>query len=371
MFLTNRLKRVRDEILPGLNVEALVVLNTANLYYLSHFTPIEDYVTALVIHESKGAKLIVPRLELERAEEETKGLIDIIAYSKYTINDMSDIIKGDLLEAIVKVLHDMKVKSIGVEFNVPYSIIDGIRRKLNVRIVDSSKKIMDLRIVKCEDEIIRIEKAIKITEKALKAVLEVIRDGIRECEVAGIAEKTMRYYGAEYFAFPSIVASGFRGALPHATTSEKVIKRGELVVVDIGAKYLGYCGDLTRTIPVKPVSNEAKDVYYAVLEAQKAAIRKIKPREKAGEVDKAARDVLKEYGYDKYFIHSTGHGLGIEVHEPPRISSCSETILKPGMVFTVEPGVYIQGKLGVRIEDIALVTSTGCRILSTFTRDLI
>jgi len=367
-FMYYRLKKLIDIIVKH-GINATIILSRANVYYFSCFNPMEDYVTALIVYSDGTSKLIVPRLEFERAKSDVDKLgIDVIAYSKY-INGKTTV-RGGLVDAIVGTLRSVNVESVGVEYNAPYSIIEGIKGRLGVKVVDVSKDIANLRIIKDSDEINRIKEATKITEEALRVAQNTIRSGVSECWIAGVVEKAMRDSGAEYYAFPSIVASGYRSALPHAVTSSKVIGEGEPVIVDIGARYHGYCSDLTRTFIVKPIDSNVKDVYYAVLEAQRVAINSIKPGVKASEIDKTVRSILREYGYEKFFIHSTGHGVGIEVHEPPRISIDSEVILKPGMVFTVEPGVYIEGKFGIRIEDIIVVTDTGCKLLSSFPKDL-
>ncbi|WP_243666496.1 Xaa-Pro peptidase family protein [Vulcanisaeta sp. JCM 16159] len=176
--------------------------------------------------------------------------------------------------------------------------------------------------------------------------------------------------GAEDVAFRPIVASGPNGAYPHHVFTDRVIRRGELVTIDVGARYSLYCTDMTRTVAVGPVNGKLKDMAVAVLEAFRKASSSVRPGVKAKEIDLIARSVLSEYGFDSYYIHSTGHGVGIEVHERPAIGPSNDEELKPYEVVTVEPGVYIKGIGGVRIEDTILITEAGSRPISKYPVDL-
>ena len=174
----------------------------------------------------------------------------------------------------------------------------------------------------------------------------------------------MKILGAEKAAFDTIVAGGERSALPHAHPTGYRLVGNELLLIDMGACLDGYCSDMTRVVHLGPPAKRVKQMYAAVLEAQLAAIDAVRPGATAGSVDKAARQVLKKHGLDKAFVHSTGHGLGLEIHEPPRLGRKDETILVPGMAITIEPGAYVEGQGGIRIEDTVLVTATGCEILT-------
>ena len=214
----------------------------------------------------------------------------------------------------------------------------------------------------------RLTEAINVAEKAFEEVLQLIRPGVKEREIAAILECRMKMYGADEPSFPTIVASGKNSTLPHGRASDRLISSGDVVVIDFGARVNCYCSDITRTVLVGSVGSEVKDVVNAVLESIDEVIKNIKPNTIAEELDKIARNVLKEYRLDRYFIHSTGHGIGVEVHENPRIAPESKHKLLPGMIFTIEPGVYIRGRFGVRVEEIVLVTSTGCKKLTRTNR---
>ncbi|HVV47815.1 MAG TPA: M24 family metallopeptidase, partial [Bryobacteraceae bacterium] len=180
-----------------------------------------------------------------------------------------------------------------------------------------------------------------------------------------------RKRGAEGMSFETIVASGARSALPHGRATEAKLPRKGFVTMDFGVILKGYCSDMTRTVHLGSATREERAAYDAVLEAQQAAVDAVKPGATCGEVDEAARNVLEESGWGKYFTHSTGHGVGLEIHEQPRIAAGQETRLEAGMVITIEPGVYLPGKFGIRIEDMVAVTAKGCRILTPVTKSWI
>jgi len=225
-----------------------------------------------------------------------------------------------------------------------------------------------LRQVKTAQEIALIRKACRIADISADAIRRFIQPGMREREVAAELEWFMRQQGAEKPSFDTIVASGPRGALPHGKASDKVIVAGELVTLDFGAQYQGYCSDITRTFLVAgryaaPEESPLSGVYQTVLDAQLAAIAAIRPGAVCMTVDAAARSVISRAGYGPRFGHNTGHAIGIDVHENPRFSPSDSTRLQPGMLLTVEPGIYLDGEGGVRIEDVVLVTDTGAEVL--------
>jgi Xaa-Pro aminopeptidase len=184
-------------------------------------------------------------------------------------------------------------------------------------------------------------------------------------------EFTARRAGAEEMSFPTIIASGARSALPHGRASDQAIPSGGFVVCDFGVILSGYCSDQTRTVWVGSASDDARSAYEAVKEAQQAAIDAVRPGISVGDVDEAARKVLRKAGLGRYFTHSTGHGVGLEIHEAPRVAAGQKEILKPGMVITIEPGVYFPGKWGVRIEDMVAVTAGGCDVLTPTSKDFL
>ena len=201
--------------------------------------------------------------------------------------------------------------------------------------------------------------------------LAVLRPGIKEVEVAAEMERAARRAGAEEMSFPTIIASGTRSALPHGRASEKAIAAHGFVVCDFGVILQGYCSDQTRTVWVGAVSADARGVYEAVRDAQQAAINAVRPGVAVGEVDAVARKSLAKNGLARYFTHSTGHGVGLEIHEAPRVAAAQSEVLRPGMVITIEPGVYFPGKWGVRIEDMVVVSDRGCEVLTPTSKDFL
>ncbi len=231
--------------------------------------------------------------------------------------------------------------------------------------------IEQLRMVKSRAEIEKIRQSVFTNSKAFEAAARRLRAGSSEQDFAAEVEFRMRRFGAEKPAFETIVASGVRSAFPHAQPTAKAMKTGELVVVDMGACQAGYSSDMTRMIFLGKPGAKVKRAYAAVLEAQLAAIDAVKPGVTAEHVDNAARRALRKHGLARAFVHSTGHGLGLEIHEPPRIGKRDRTILQPRMAITIEPGVYIEGWGGIRVEDTVVVTDSGCEVLTPTSKELL
>jgi Xaa-Pro aminopeptidase len=207
--------------------------------------------------------------------------------------------------------------------------------------------------------------------KLFSTITSSLRAGVPESQVAGELEFAARKSGADQMSFPTIIAGGARSALPHGRASMEPLPSRGFVVCDFGVILAGYCSDMTRTVHVGNADPEARTAYEAVREAQQSAVDAVKPGVTVGEVDLAARKLLYNRKLGKFFTHSTGHGVGLEIHEAPRIAAAQKEILRPGMVITIEPGVYLPGKWGVRIEDTVVVTETGCDILTTCPKDLL
>ncbi|HWR38349.1 MAG TPA: Xaa-Pro peptidase family protein [Patescibacteria group bacterium] len=228
-----------------------------------------------------------------------------------------------------------------------------------------------LRMVKDLQELACIRQAMQIADEAFQTVLGFLRPGIQEQEVAAELEYQMRKHGAERAAFDTIVASGIRSALPHGRASEKIIENGDFITMDFGAVYLGYHSDMTRTVVVGKASERQRKIYQVVLAAQLAGVQAVRPGYQGHEVDAVARCIIEQAGYAGCFGHGLGHGVGLAVHEEPRLSSTGNIVLGENMVVTVEPGVYIPGWGGVRIEDTVVVTATGVEILTTSAKTLL
>jgi Xaa-Pro aminopeptidase len=238
-----------------------------------------------------------------------------------------------------------------------------------IRTEDTSNLFSQLRCIKSEQELGMIEKAAGIVAEGIEAGIEFTKPGVTELAISSQIERTIRESGGESVPF-CLVLSGANSALPHGETSNRKVSEKDVVLMDVGAVYEGYYGDLTRTVFVGKATKKEKEIYDVVAQAQETAIRCVRPSIKAEEVDAAARKVIEDAGYGKYFTHRTGHGLGLEVHEDPYIVQGNKTMLKPGMAFTIEPGIYFFEKFGVRIEDNMAVSHTKGRMLSRKSKEL-
>ncbi|HII61812.1 Xaa-Pro dipeptidase PepQ [Pyrococcus horikoshii] len=333
------------------SIDAVLIAKNPNVYYISGASPLAG---GYILITGESATLYVPELEYEMAKEESN--IPVEKFKK-----MDEFYKA--LEGI---------KSLGIESSLPYGFIEELKKKANIKEFKKVDDVIrDMRIIKSEKEIKIIEKACEIADKAVMAAIEEITEGKKEREVAAKVEYLMKMNGAEKPAFDTIIASGYRSALPHGVASDKRIERGDLVVIDLGALYQHYNSDITRTIVVGSPNEKQKEIYEIVLEAQKKAVESAKPGITAKELDSIARNIIAEYGYGEYFNHSLGHGVGLEVHEWPRVSQYDETVLREGMVITIEPGIYIPKIGGVRIEDTILITKNGSKRLTKTERELI
>jgi len=239
------------------------------------------------------------------------------------------------------------------------------------RLKPATGLVEDLRLIKDADEIGQIRASVLLAASLFQTALSVIKPGVPETQVAGELELQARRAGAEKMSFDTIVAAGPRSALPHGRASAQTIPAQGFIIMDYGVILGGYCSDMTRTVHAGAVSRVHRRMYEAVRQAQLASINAVRPGAETGEVDHAGREILKKAGFDAFFTHSTGHGVGIEVHEQPRLAKGQTQKLAPGMVVTIEPGIYIPEEGGVRIEDMVLVTESGHEVLTPTTKDLI
>jgi Xaa-Pro dipeptidase len=240
-----------------------------------------------------------------------------------------------------------------------------------VKYVHAGEIIGELRQCKTAAEAEKMRKASRIADKALSNIQNRIKAGMTETQVRDMLEAEMKDLGAQGTSFPTIIGSGPNSALPHYGAGDRVLKDGDAVVMDFGCIAEDYCSDTTRTFVIGKASDKFRQVYEILKQAQGLAIEAVRPGVMAKEVDFAARKYITDHGYGEYFIHRTGHGAGLEVHEMPYITDSSEVILKPGMVFSIEPGIYLEGEFGIRIEDLVMVTENGVEVLNSFTKELI
>ncbi len=345
--------------------DGLLISHLPNIRYLCGFTG----SAGLLLVEESGSVFFTDVRYDTQAHEEVKHAKVVIA-RKAVLSAV-----GEFLAARRKRARGW---TIGIEAE-NFTIAEKKRlakvRPSGISLKDAPSIVERARMVKDGDELNRIRAAVALGAKLFDRALEVIHPGTKETEVAAEMELLARRGGAEEMSFPTIIASGARSALPHGRASEQAIAPGGFVVCDFGVILSGYCSDQTRTVWVGSASgvvpNEVRRAYEAVKEAQQSATDAVRPGVTVGEVDAAARKVLRKAGLGRYFTHSTGHGVGLEIHEIPRVADGQKEVLQPGMVITIEPGVYFPGKWGVRIEDMVAVTVGGCEILTPTSKDFL
>ena len=334
--------------------DGLLISHLPNIRYLCGFTG----SAGVLLVEQVGSTFFTDVRYDTQAHEEVKGAKVVIA-------------RKSPLAALGEFLEKRRKRSnrqtIGIE-SEHFTIADKKRltqfRLSGVRLKDAPPIVERLRMIKDDGEIDLIRSAVQLGARIYDRVLEVLRPGTKETDVAAEMELAARQGGAEAMSFETIIASGPRSALPHGRASVTPIAQNGFVVCDFGVILSGYCSDETRTVWVGTPSGDARHAYEAVREAQQAAIDAVKPGITTGEVDSAARKSLRKAGFGKYFTHSTGHGVGLEIHESPRVADGQKEILQPGMVITIEPGVYFPGKWGIRIEDMVVVNAGGCEVMT-------
>ncbi len=339
------------------DLDGFIVTHPANLRYLCGYTG----SNGLLLFLGGRPVFFTDGRYTQQAREEVEGARVVIA-------------KGPLLETAGKHIDAKKSATIGFEADLTTVAVANQFRKLAHKKIawkPTSGLIMRQRLLKEAEELKIIREAVDLGAAVYESAVHSIQPGTRESEIAGRLEFAARQAGAEGMSFDTIVAGGKRSALPHGRATDQPIPRRGFVVVDSGVVLDGYCSDMTRTVHVGKTSREERGWYSAVLEAQMEAVAAVKAGVTAGAVDQAARSVLRRAKLDGYFTHSTGHGVGLEIHEPPRLGRDQQEELQAGMVVTIEPGVYIPERGGIRIEDMVLVTDTGCEILTPAGKQLI
>lgn len=336
--------------------DALLVSSPANVRYLTGYAGSNGLV---LVTPSETHFFTDPRYALEASQ---------------TITCKLHIAKGPLSEAVAGIVKRKKLKKIG--FEPAWLNLEQHQKLKDLLPLGASLQpipgvVENLRMTKSPEEIDNIRKSVRLNSEAYARTLRRVRLGMRERDIAAELDYQMRLHGAEKPAFDTIVAAGPRSALPHAQPTSKRLQENDLLLVDMGACLDGYMSDMTRMAFLGVPTKRVQMLYDAVLEAQMAGIEAVRPGVTAAEVDASARKVLKRHGLDRQFVHSTGHGLGLEIHEGPRIGKKDQTKLRAGMVITIEPGAYIDRFGGVRIEDTVLVTESGCEVLTPTTKEFV
>jgi len=348
-------RRRLAEALAARGAGAMLVSAPPNVRYLSGFTG--DNAVLLVL-PGQAVLFTDPRYSIQAAQQ---------------VSCRVKICKGPLVEGVAAAVRKLGRVRIAYEpSRLTCAAFNALESRLPMKasLEPVQSLVEELRMVKSPSELALIRRSVFLNSRAFSLAVARVRPGMTERDLAAEIEYRMRRLGAEKPSFDTIVAAGRRSALPHAQPTTAPLRTGQLVVIDMGAFVDGYASDMTRMLFLGTPGARVKKVYAAVLEAQLAAIDAVRPGVFACKVDSAARRVLRAHGFERAFVHSTGHGLGLEIHEPPRLGKRDKTILQPGMAITVEPGVYLENFGGIRIEDTVEVTKTGCHILTPTPKDL-
>ena len=350
-----RIARIQEG-LPAEGIDAAYVASLPNVRYLCGFTGSNG---CLVIGRS-GARFLTDGRYREQAAEQVQGAeVDV-----YGLPD-------DLERGLGRALSDFGAHNVGFESaHLTVAMLERLRGATGFEFVPTSQLVERLRMVKEPGELDRIREAARLADEGLAHVLERVAEGVTERELALDLEFFMRRAGAEDVSFDPIVAAADRSALPHARPTERQVEKGRYLLFDLGAIHDGYCSDMTRTVVVGEADDRHREIYHLVARAQQAGLDAVAPGRPAAEVDRAARSVIEEAGLGDAFGHGLGHGVGVEIHEAPTIRSTSRDVLEAGQVITIEPGVYIPGWGGVRIEDLLVVTADGAEVLSRSSKEL-
>ena len=338
-------------------LDCLLVAHPANVYYLTGFTG----DSGILVLAANGPTLITDGRFTTQAQEEAPGI-------------RVELQKGPLYPFAGEWLRQRNLRRPGfdpAQWTVAQCKALKKRSGPKCRLMEAPGMVEVLRLEKDAQELATMRKAAILAGEVLESVLPLLKPGVREDEIGAEIEYRMKKNGASGVSFETIVASGKRGALPHARPTSKRLRKNELVVLDLGAILAHYCSDMTRTVFIGRAPERIRGWYQAVQTAQQAAVDAVRAGVTCGEVDAAAREVLRKSNLDSYFVHSTGHGLGLEVHEDPRIARGQSIRLEAGNVITIEPGVYVEGVGGIRIEDDVVVRSHGREVLTRVRRDLI
>ncbi|MBP2642282.1 MAG: ypdF [Firmicutes bacterium] len=349
--MISRLMHLRN-FLDKKQVDGVLISSIENIRYFSGFTG----SSGVLLISGETAKLITDFRYIEQAGQETSGF-EIVRH-------------GSNLYATVKAeINKLGLHHIG--FESQYLTVDSYNAANQTESDFVAVDLDELRMVKDKNELAAIRQAVKIADLGFEHILTKFKPGVTENRLALELEFFMRKNGAEKLAFDTILVSGKKSALPHGTPSDKVIEVGDFVTMDFGALYKGYHSDMTRTIVIGKATSKQRQIYHVVHSAQIKAAKAIKPGMSGKEVDKVARKIIADAGYADYFGHGLGHGVGLAIHEAPRLSPMGEVVLASGMVVTVEPGIYIPDWGGIRIEDTVVVTADGVEILTASSKELI
>lgn len=349
--MDERIKTVLDHY----NIEGLLVSGEANMRYLSGFSGGTGYL----LFTPRGQYVLTDSRYTVQAEEEAEGFQVIDVAGGYAAR-LESLLKGTVSRLGFEGEKVLYASYAGLKESLPGQELVPIRGELDA-----------LRMVKEGWELERIARAEEIGDRAFDEILGLLRPGMTELEVAAHLEFSMKKQGAEGLSFDTIAASGPNSAKPHAVPTERKLEAGDFLTMDFGCRWNGYCSDMTRTVVIGKASKQQREIYETVRQAQLTGLEAVCAGKTGEEIDRAARAVIEGAGYGDCFGHGLGHGVGLEIHEEPRLSRAGQTVLRPDMTVTVEPGIYLKGFGGVRIEDLVAVTPEGCRNLTHSPKQLI
>lgn len=337
-------------------LKALLITNATNRLYMTGFTGSSGYV---LVTEAKAYLLTDFRYMTQAPQQATA--YEVVEHAPRA------------MDTVKQLLEQQGIRKVGFEQNdLTYGTYLSTAQALSgIELAATDGVVERLRIIKDASELAVMQEAADLADRTFTHILGFLKPGVKELDIALEIEMFVRKNGAASTSFETIVASGERSALPHGKASDRLLQPNEFVKMDYGAYYKNYCSDITRTVVLGKPTDKHKEIYNIVLEAQLEALDKIRPGMTGKEADALCRDVITRYGYGDYFGHGTGHGLGMEIHEEPRLSRQGNTVLTPGMTVTVEPGIYLPGFGGVRIEDDIVITETGIKIVTQSSKDFI
>ncbi|CAI8793534.1 M24 family metallopeptidase [Bacillus pseudomycoides] len=352
--MTTRIKKIQEQ-LTEYGIDGLLITKKENRQYATGFTG----SAGVVLLSATEAVFITDFRYVDQAKTQVQET-EIIMH------------KGNIEQEIANQTTRLNIQRLGIEENnMTLKQYSSLKKYTNIKLVQVSELVETIRSIKEESEIETIKVAARMADEAFQHITGFLKPDVSEFDVRDELEFFMRKQGASSSSFNIIVASGVRSSLPHGVATNKMIENGDMVTLDFGALYNGYCSDLTRTIAIGSYSKEFEKIYSIVLEALKRGTKAIRPGESAKTIDDVTRNYITDNGYGEYFGHSTGHGVGLELHEPLRLSQESKATLQEGMVVTVEPGIYIPNWGGCRIEDDIVITKDGHEVITKANRDLI
>ncbi|MFZ3577710.1 M24 family metallopeptidase [Virgibacillus sp. DJP39] len=347
------------------NIEVAFLNSIENVFYLSNFyTDPHERLMGIFMFRQGDPLFVLPAMEVNQLKD-SGWAYEIVGYSDH--ENPWELIKTSLEKRRLKNVEEVAVEKEVLSLARSESFLNLFSE---AKVVSVEGKLNEMRVVKEDSEISIIRRATEMADYGVQVGINALREGISEMEVLAKIEYELKKKGIREMSFSTMVLFGEKSGDPHGNPGDRELKPGDMVLFDMGVVLEGYCSDITRTVAFKSASEKQKEIYNTVLKAELASLNASKPGTRIGDLDKIARDIITEAGYGDYFPHRIGHGMGINVHEFPSMNHLNDGILKEGMIFTIEPGIYVPGVGGVRIEDDVLITANGCEILTKFPKKL-